>query len=120
MGEALVAGLDLRVIGGERNVTVTATVVGCVCNADNWLDDGATWMICRVFIATKYRRQGYGTRMLSMLFEELRKRPKARLVTVTPGGYDVPSEQQFAFYKSCGFVDDPDPKMGGQLIYPLR
>lgn len=106
--------LPLRVFSSPTCVSVSAPIPGIVCDAN--CIDGETWNVCRVFLAPKFRRKGYGRELLSLLFEELRKFPAAQRVTVYPGGYDMSPEEQFAFYRACGFVDIPT----GGLVFNLR
>lgn len=58
------------------------------------------WWICRVVVDPKYRRQGYGRRLVETLAKHRRK----FAMIVAPGGYDTPPKEQEAFYASCRFV----------------
>lgn len=45
---------------------------------------------------------GRGKILVTRLLEEVAKQGCTKLV-LTPGGYDIPYEQQEAFYLKCGF-----------------
>jgi GNAT superfamily N-acetyltransferase len=63
--------------------------------------DGS-WFVNRVLVPQKYRGQGRGKLLVSRLLDEVTKQGCNKLV-LTPGGYDLPYEQQEAFYLKCGF-----------------
>lgn len=50
----------------------------------------------------QYRGQGRGKLLVTRLIEAVTHQGCTKLV-LTPGGYDIPYEQQEAFYLKCGF-----------------
>lgn len=60
------------------------------------------WYLNRVFVPYKYRGQGIGTILVRKLLEETTRQGCKKLI-LTPGGYDIPYEQQRDFYLKCGF-----------------
>lgn len=63
--------------------------------------DGS-WFVNRVMVPHKYRGQGRGKLLVTRLIEAVTHQGCTKLV-LTPGGYDIPYEQQEAFYLKCGF-----------------
>jgi GNAT superfamily N-acetyltransferase len=70
-----------------------------------------------VFVRPSLRRKGVGKALLNLLFKKLHSLG-AEWVDVAPGGYDLPQEQQYAFYSSCGF--EHDPKQEGRMVYYFK
>lgn len=106
----------VTICNGEFSVCVMGNVTGMVCDACS-MDGGRTWIVCRVFVAPRYRRQGVGGRLLADLRTFLLAEPGAEEVQVAPGGYDTPREAQEAFYRACGFKDVPEQE--GLMAYSL-
>lgn len=63
--------------------------------------DGS-WFVNRVLVPLPYRKQGRGRLLVTRLLAEVAKQGCTKLV-LTPGGYDLPYEEQEAFYLKCGF-----------------
>ncbi len=70
----------------------------------------AVWWINRVVVRPEHRRMGIGTKLVKHLLVHCEGLP----VIVAPGGYDITTKEQIAFYKSLGFVDSP---IDGMLIW---
>lgn len=71
------------------------------------------WWIARAIInPEKLRCQGLGSKMLSLLKNEVVKQGCKKLI-VCPGGYEAKKRKQFNFYKKNGFEKDKNNK--GQL-----
>jgi GNAT superfamily N-acetyltransferase len=95
-----------KTVASAMYVTESRIIAIAEMNLMSTLDFGLedigsyVWWICRVKVEPKYRRQGYGR----ALVDELAKHQRGFAMIVTPGGYDVPKEEQDAFYAACGFV----------------
>lgn len=77
---------------------------GCLMAATASIDAvGDQWWVSRVVVRPQYRRKQLGTRCLKRAIELVREQD-GRPIVVAPGGYNIPYEEQVAFYRSCGFV----------------
>lgn len=109
---------DLAIFASNTTVSIMPKVRGIVLDANEIPWEPGLWEVCRVLVEDKYQRQGYGRKMLEMLFKHLRDNTEATHVGVNPGGYDGNTKRQFAFYKNCGFEDAPGTP--GRLIYKFN
>jgi len=61
------------------------------------------WWITRVLVNPKsLRNKGIGSRILTRLCKEIRKK-NYKSISVAPGGYDNDKSRQFKFYQKNGF-----------------
>lgn len=65
------------------------------------------WWVSRVLVREGYRRQGYGSQCLTRAIELVREK-SSKPIVVAPGGYNIPYEQQRAFYARHGFTGAPE------------
>jgi GNAT superfamily N-acetyltransferase len=79
--------------------------IGYLCAATAGIDllPAGHWWVSRVFVKPEHRRKGFGSQCLKRAIELIRKRSSAPIL-VAPGGYDMPFEEQQAFYARHGFV----------------
>jgi GNAT superfamily N-acetyltransferase len=70
----------------------------------------SVWWINRVVVRPEHRRMGIGTKLIKHLLVHA----DGLSVIVAPGGYDITTKEQIAFYKSLDFVDAP---IDGVLIW---
>ena len=87
----------------------------CSATPMSWEGEGI-WYLNRIVVHREYRRQGLGTQLLDNLKSALRRRGCRKLI-VTPGGYDVPLEDQIKFYEACGFSVVGDYEKTGSEWY---
>lgn len=95
--------MEPRVISNSQSVCILLNDGGRpagVAEASNMYD--GSWYVNRVLVPHKYRGQGRGRVLVTRLLTEVTKQGCTKLV-LTPGGYDIPYEQQEAFYLKCGF-----------------
>lgn len=58
------------------------------------------WWLARLKVYPKHRRKGLGRQLIEALKANCRGKP----IQVMPGGYDITKEEQFEFYRRCGFT----------------
>jgi tRNA(Met) C34 N-acetyltransferase TmcA len=91
----------------------------------NLIDGQGTWWISRVIVEPESEcGKGYGSELLRLLIENVRKQD-CKLLLVCPGGYDSNRKQQFNFYKKNGFVmptskEIPNKSRKHTLIYRMK
>jgi len=91
--------MKLKVTDTDEYVSVSL-MDGCVLAGSAEMDlMGDNWWLSRIVLKHKYRRQGYGTKIIN----ELKRYTSGLKIVVMPGGYDLTKDEQIAFYKSCGF-----------------
>ena len=98
--------IEIRKTQSNLTVSLLVTLEGrCIGGADmtrmprvEGIED--CWWLARMNLKEQ-RRQGIGTRMMTALKHSAKKRP----IVVSPGGYDMPKEEQLAFYQACGFKE---------------
>ena len=98
--------VDIDVYSDSKSVCVSASHCGFPAGTAEasqifWQGDD-TWFVNRVLVRPPHRGKGLGKDLVTKLLEETTKRGCKKLV-LTPGGYDLPYEQQEAFYLKCGF-----------------
>ena len=84
-----------------------------VAQGDRLATEPHAWWLARLKVEPGYRRKGYGTRLLEVAKELLQG--KADRLIVCPGGYDIPWEDQVAFYEANGFK-----RVGAKWELPLN
>jgi len=92
----------------ERNVSIMAihgAIGSSLAQADE-IEPGI-WWVARVKVHNDHQRKGLGRELVRRMTDACANR-KAREVRVCPGGYNIPEEQQRAFYAACGFMADDD------------
>ena len=89
------------------SVSIREGYIGAANASAHLLPEGQ-WWVARVFVHPRFRRGGYGSQCLIRAIELIREHSQAPVI-VAPGGYDIPFEEQQAFYARCGFV-------GGELM----
>ena len=99
--------MTIKIISTPDLVSISRTVEGRPFNAgcaEASMMDRKTgeWFVNRVFVRKEFRRGGIGREMVASLLSEVTKQGCKKLV-LTPGGYDIPYEDQEAFYLKCGF-----------------
>jgi GNAT superfamily N-acetyltransferase len=65
------------------------------------------WWVSRVFVKERHRRKGFGSQCLTRAVELVREK-SSKVIIVAPGGYNIPYEQQRAFYARHGFTGGPE------------
>jgi GNAT superfamily N-acetyltransferase len=97
-------------VDGHVSVSMKDGMLSVACAE---MDDmGEYWWIARVFVREKFRRKGFGSRVV----RELQERAGDKPIVVCPGGYGTPYKVHDAFYKSCGFRETEDK---GELTWSL-
>jgi GNAT superfamily N-acetyltransferase len=71
----------------------------------NGNDQMNMWWLARLFVQPEYRSQGFGTRLVRRLQEELLLKPNFEKLVVEPGGYGSDPKRLDVFYKRFGFRD---------------
>jgi GNAT superfamily N-acetyltransferase len=95
--------MEPRVFSTPQSVSVSLAEGGRpagVAEASDMCD--GSWFVNRVLVPHRYRGQGRGKILVTRLLAEVAKQGCTKLV-LTPCGYDIPYEQQEAFYLKCGF-----------------
>lgn len=91
----------LTKVYNQRNCVTVSILDGCMGIATADMDlQGDKWWLARLVVKKPYRGKGLGRELISKLKENARGIP----IEVMPGGYDLTKEEQFTFYKKCGFV----------------
>lgn len=96
----------IRTYGDSDTLTVMSNVPGLTVDFFRVSEDPG-WYLSRCFVAERFRRQGYGKRMVLEGLARLAALG-AKWVYVTPGGYNMDHDVQIAFYRSCGFAENPE------------
>lgn len=108
--EIVEVGDDYYIISGFFNKSHGQLLLkdfdDCLCYGG--LDYDAVTSDCisltRLNIKPEHRWKGLGKKMIAHLQKYAKDTNK--MITVSPGGYDIPLEKQIKFYESCGFFPD--------------
>jgi hypothetical protein len=121
------SGGEYKVVGNERNVTVSYIVGGWpvgITNADNagllMPSDSfppGRWWLARINVLEHLapgvtRGQGIGSEMMRLLQERLVIIPSFQELLVAPGGYGADEKKQWNFYLKHGFAP-----LGSALVW---
>lgn len=78
-----------------------------IADAVRYMEGEDVWLLTRVNVHRKHRRQGHGRALVQGVVQSLR-RHGARALIVAPGGYDTPDEVKLAFFAALGFRSNPE------------
>jgi GNAT superfamily N-acetyltransferase len=80
---------------------------------------GPIWWINRVLVPKELRGKGIGRELLCRLKGAVTAQGGSGMI-VTPGGYDIPQEDQIAFYRACGFEVVREEGVGVLMLWKGR